>query len=48
MNAFATQARLVLAQHQVPDKANEISALPELIRLVDLRGAVVTVDAIGC
>lgn len=31
MSAFATQARLMLAQHQVADKANEISALPELM-----------------
>lgn len=48
MSAFATEARLVLAQQQVLGKANEITALPELMKLVDLRGALITIDAIGC
>ncbi|MCF1184558.1 ISAs1 family transposase [Marichromatium gracile] len=48
MSAFATEARLVLAQQPVCGKANEITALPELMKLIDLRGALVTIDAIGC
>ncbi|WP_460426218.1 hypothetical protein [Azotobacter armeniacus] len=38
MSTFATQARLVLAQHEVPGKANEITALPELMKQLDLCG----------
>lgn len=48
MSAFAAEARLVLAQHEVDGKGNEITALPELMKQVDLRGAVVSIDAIGC
>jgi len=48
MSAFATEARLVLAQCEVPGKANEITALPDLMTQLDLRGAVVSIDAIGC
>lgn len=48
MSAFATEARLVLAQHEVPGKANEITALPDLMKQVDLRGTVISIDAIGC
>jgi len=38
----------VLAQRAVADKHNEITALPELLALLDVQGAVVTIDAIGC
>ncbi len=38
----------MLVQHEVPGKANEITALPDLIKQLDLRGAVVSIDAIGC
>jgi len=48
MSAFAAQARLVLAQHEVDGKGNEITALPELMKQIDLRGAVVSIDAMGC
>jgi predicted transposase YbfD/YdcC len=40
--------RLVFAQLAVADKSNEIAAIPRLLALLDLRGAVVTIDAIGC
>jgi predicted transposase YbfD/YdcC len=40
--------RLVFAQLAVADKSNEIVAIPRLLELLDLRGAVVTIDAIGC
>ena len=52
VSAFATTKRLVLAQEAVPDKANELAAIPVLLdRLaVDdgLKGALVTIDAIAC
>ena len=48
MSAFAGQARWVLAQQAVAEKANEITAIPELLALLDLRGAVVSIDAMGC
>jgi predicted transposase YbfD/YdcC len=47
MSAFASQARLVLAQQHVEGKGNEIGAIPELLDMLNLEGAVVTIDAIG-
>ena len=48
ISAFATQARLVLAARAIPDKANEITAIPGLLAQLNLAGAVVTIDAMGC
>lgn len=48
VSAFAGQARWVLAQQAVAEKANEITAIPDLLGLLDLRGAVVSIDAMGC
>jgi len=48
MSAFASRARWVLTQRAVREKTNEITAIPELLSLLDLRGATVTIDAIGC
>ena len=52
LSAYATNARLVLAQLSVPEKTNEITAIPELLdHLADkgqLKGALVTIDAMGC
>lgn len=48
VSAFATEARLVLAQAATAEKSNEITAIPELLRLLDLRGATVSIDALGC
>jgi predicted transposase YbfD/YdcC len=50
VSAFVSQGdnRLVIGQLAVADKSNEIVAIPRLLGLLDLRGAVVTVDAIGC
>jgi predicted transposase YbfD/YdcC len=48
VSAFATEARLVLAQVATAEKSNEITAIPELLRLLDLRGATVSIDAMGC
>jgi predicted transposase YbfD/YdcC len=52
LSAYATTARLVLAQRSVPEKTNEITAIPQLIDdLADagqLKGALVSIDAMGC
>ena len=42
---FAAESRLTLAQEKVPDKAHEAAALPSLLNAVDVRGAVVSMDA---
>ena len=48
VSAFAAEGLgLVLGQVAVADKSNEIAAIPGLLRLLDLRGAVVTIDAMG-
>jgi predicted transposase YbfD/YdcC len=52
LSAYATTVRLVLAQRCVPEKTNEITAIPELLYdLADagqLKGALVSIDAMGC
>jgi predicted transposase YbfD/YdcC len=48
VSAWATQARLSLGQVAVEGKSNEITAIPRLLELLDLHGALVTIDAIGC
>ena len=47
VSAYATQAGLVLAQRAVDGKSNEITAIPELLDMLALEGAVVTIDAMG-
>jgi predicted transposase YbfD/YdcC len=48
VSAWATQAHLSLGQVAVDGKSNEITAIPKLLELLDLSGALVTIDAIGC
>ena len=48
VSAFAGRARWVLAQQAVAEKSNEITAIPGLLNLLDLDGAVVSMDAMGC
>lgn len=48
VSAWASQAGLTLGQVAVAAKSNEITALPELLALLDLRQKVVTIDAMGC
>jgi predicted transposase YbfD/YdcC len=48
ISAFAAQARLVLAASAIPDKANEITSIPGLLVQLDLAGAIVSIDAMGC
>lgn len=48
VSAWASEAQLSLGQVAVEDKSNEIVAIPRLLRLLDLKGALVTIDAMGC
>jgi len=48
VSAWAQESRLLLGQMAVDEKSNEITAIPKLLDLLDLEGAVVTVDAMGC
>lgn len=48
VSAWATGQRLSLGQVAVADKSNEITAIPELLDLLELNGALVTIDAMGC
>jgi predicted transposase YbfD/YdcC len=47
VSAYATEAGLVLAQRAVGDKSNEITAIPGLLEMLDLKGAIVSIDAMG-
>lgn len=47
VSAYATEAGLVLAQRAVDGKSNEITAIPELLDMLNLKGAIVTIDAMG-
>jgi predicted transposase YbfD/YdcC len=47
VSAWASQNRLVLGQRKVDHKSNEITAIPELLKVLDLQGCIVTIDAMG-
>lgn len=48
LNAWAVENRLVLGQLAVEEKSNEITAVPQLMDMLDLKGCVVTTDAMNC
>ena len=48
VSAFAARQRLVLGQVKVAEKSNEIVAIPRLLEMLALEGAIVTIDAMGC
>jgi predicted transposase YbfD/YdcC len=48
VSAWAVEHGIVLGQHKVDEKSNEISAIPELLDVLDVEGCVVTIDAMGC
>jgi len=48
VSAYLSAAGLVLGQQKTGEKSNEIVAIPELLRVLDLHGADVTIDAMGC
>jgi len=48
VSAWATSQRLVLGQVKVDKKSNEITAIPALLKVLELNGSIVTIDAMGC
>src|SRR5690349_6443262 len=48
VSAFAARQRLVLGQVKVAEKSNEILAIPKLLDMLAVEGAIITIDAIGC
>lgn len=48
VSAFAARQRLVLGQVKVAEKSNEIVAIPRLLALLEIEGAILTIDAMGC
>ena len=48
VSAWASENHLLLGQQAGDSKSNEITAIPELLRILDLSGAIVTLDAMGC
>lgn len=48
VSAWASSNRLVLGQLKTDEKSNEIRAIPELLRVLALKGCIVTIDAMGC
>jgi predicted transposase YbfD/YdcC len=48
VSAWATQNRVVLGQLKTEEKSNEITAIPELLNVLDVSGCIVTIDAMGC
>ncbi|EGQ9171312.1 ISAs1 family transposase, partial [Vibrio cholerae] len=48
ISAYASSSKLVLGQLKTEQKSNEITAIPELIKMLDIKGALVTIDAMAC
>jgi len=48
VSAWCAANHMVLGQLATDDQSNEITAIPELLKLLDIRGAVITIDAMGC
>ena len=48
VSAWADQQNLVLGQVRTDEKSNEIKAIPELLKVLSIEGAIITIDAMGC
>ena len=48
VSAWASENRITLGQVKTSEKSNEITAIPELLKLLDINGCIVTIDAMGC
>ncbi len=48
VSAWATGLRLFLGQVKVDEKSNEITVIPEVLKILDIHGCIVTIDAMGC
>ncbi len=48
VSAFSAANNVVLGQVKIEEKSNEITAIPELLKLLEIKGCLVTIDAMGC
>lgn len=48
VSAWANHANIILGQLKVDEKSNEITAIPQLLEILELSGSIVTIDAMGC
>jgi Transposase DDE domain len=48
VSAWAAKTRIMLAQIKTEDKSNEITAIPKLLDMLDVKGSIITIDAMGC
>lgn len=48
VNAWANENQMVIGQRKVDDQSNEITAIPELLRMLEISGCIITIDAMGC
>lgn len=48
VQAWCSELQVCLGQYKISDKSNEITAIPALLDLLELKGAVITIDAMGC
>jgi predicted transposase YbfD/YdcC len=48
VSAFASEGEILLGQLKTEEKSNEITAIPELLEAIDIKGATITIDAMGC
>jgi predicted transposase YbfD/YdcC len=48
VSAWALENRMVLGQVKTKEKSNEITAIPELLQVLELKGCIITIDAMGC
>ena len=48
VSAWAAGLKVVLAQEKVDEKSNEITAIPEVLKMLEIKGCIITIDAMGC
>ncbi len=48
VSAWASQNSLTLGQIKIDEKSNEITAILELLKMLEIKGCIVTIDAMGC
>ena len=48
VSAWSSKAKLVLGQVKTEEKSNEITVIPELLKMLELKGCIITIDAMGC
>lgn len=48
VNAWASRNRMTIGHRKTDEKSNEITAIPELLKILELKGCIITIDAMGC